>query len=187
VAAVAGGAVERFVARCVDAVAGPHAAGAIERDLRQLVARPDHVLRALPGDGAEETVLHRSPTLTVVRVDGPPGLAFPPHDHRMPALVGILAGEETNTYYRVGDDGLRTTRAARVARGDVLRLGADVVHAISNAGADRSIGIHVYLGDLFGTARSIWHPDTHERQPYSTSAYLALARPAGAHPPAERP
>jgi predicted metal-dependent enzyme (double-stranded beta helix superfamily) len=97
----------------------------------------------------------------------------------MPALVGMLAGEETNTYYRLRDGRLEAVRAARVSGGDVHRMGPDVVHAISNAGAVRSIGLHVYLGDLFNTPRSIWDPDTHEQQPYTTSAYFALARRAG--------
>lgn len=170
--------IDRFVDRCVDVSARPDPAPAIERDLRRLVARPADVLRTLPGDGTEETLLFASDRLTVVRVDGPPGLAFPPHDHRMPALVGILAGEETSTSYRLRDGRLDPVRRVRVSAGDVFRMGADAVHAISNEGAVRSVGVHVYLGDLFGTPRSIWDPDTHERRPYTEDAYFALAREA---------
>jgi predicted metal-dependent enzyme (double-stranded beta helix superfamily) len=167
-----------FVERAVQASTTPTAVETIEADLRRIAGDPDPFLRSRGDELTDEVVLHASPGLTVVRVEAAPGAAYPPHDHRMVALIAMLAGEETNTYYRVTDGRLEAVRTTRVAQGGIHRMGADVVHAIRNDGRQRSIGLHVYLGDLFGTPRSVWDLATHDRQPYTTEAYLRLAQGA---------
>lgn len=164
-----------FVARGVAASTTTNAAKTIEADLRQIASNPHPFLRSRGEELTDELVLHASARLTIVRVEAAPGADFPPHDHRMVALIAMLVGEETNTYYRVADGRLDAVRTTRIRSGGTHRMGADVVHSIRNDGQQRSIGLHVYLGDLFNTPRSVWDPVTCERQPYTTTAYMNLA------------
>jgi predicted metal-dependent enzyme (double-stranded beta helix superfamily) len=164
-----------FVERGVEASKTSNAAQKIEADLRHIAGDPHQFLRSRGDELTDEFVLHASARLTIVRVEAPPGAVYPPHDHRMVALIAMLVGEETNTYYRVTDGRLESVRTTRMPTGDTHRMGADVVHSIRNDGQRRSIGLHVYLGDLFATQRSVWDPITHERQTYTTTAYMNLA------------
>jgi predicted metal-dependent enzyme (double-stranded beta helix superfamily) len=50
--------------------------------------------------------------------------------------------------------------------GNVARLGADVIHAVSNPLDQITAAIHVYGGDFFAIQRSEWDPVTQKEQPY---------------------
>jgi predicted metal-dependent enzyme (double-stranded beta helix superfamily) len=164
-----------FVERALQASKTSTAAQTIEAHLRHIAGDPHQFLRSRGDELTDELVLHASAHLTIVRVEAAPGAVYPPHDHRIVALIAMLEGEETNTYYRVADGSLETVRTTRMPSGDTHRMGADVVHSIRNDGQERSIGLHVYLGDLFNTPRSVWDPITHEQQPYTTAAYMNFA------------
>jgi predicted metal-dependent enzyme (double-stranded beta helix superfamily) len=52
-------------------------------------------------------------------------------------------------------------------------MGDDTVHAIQNPlGHSALAAIHVYGGDIVGTARSMWSVPGYEEQPYDASAVL---------------
>ena len=91
----------------------------------------------------------------------PPGMALFPHDHRMWAAIGVYGGEEHNAFYRRDDGAIVVSGGRELREQEVLLLGDDVIHAVSNPRQHAfTAAIHVYGGDLFGTPRSAWTVDT---------------------------
>ena len=115
------------------------------------------------------TLLHHEPDLTMIHVVWAPGMRLFPHDHRMWAVIGIYAGQEDNSFYRRAGAGERTlvdSGGKELAIGDVLMLGDDTIHAVSNP-LDRLTGaIHIYGGDFVNQPRSQWGPGPREERPY---------------------
>ena len=164
---------ETFVAECQAALAERQPMLAVKEILERAVARPDDVtsgLHAEPG----VAVLHRSPDLSVISVvvpaGSPPSL---PHDHRMWALVGVYGGREDNQFFRRTTAGIEESGGRSVLVSDILAMGDDTVHAIRNPlGQSALAAIHVYGGDIVGTARSMWTVPGHEEQPYDDTKVL---------------
>jgi predicted metal-dependent enzyme (double-stranded beta helix superfamily) len=173
--------INSLVVDCTHALETPREAPArIEALLRKLAADPTGVMSALPGGGTDETHLYESPELTIVRVEIAPAMQYPPHDHTMPAIIALLAGEETNTLFRNRQGRLEEINSEVLTTGSVSHLEPHVIHAVSNRGRVRSVGIHIYLGALFNASRSIWDITNNTRLPYTDDIYLRLAyrRPA---------
>ena len=164
---------EEFVEACKAATLGPEP----HRQVRELVARavsdPSAALRALgePTLAAINT-LYRSDTLTVLNIAWGPGMRFPPHDHRMWAVIGILGGQEDNLFYRrEGNHAVEDGGRSLVAK-DTVMLGKDVIHAVNSPLDVITPAIHVYGGDFFGTPRSEYDPQSLEERPYDLEANL---------------
>ena len=164
---------ETFVTECQTALNEPQPMLAVKEILERAVAEPGEVvsgLHAKPG----VAVLHRSPDLSVLSVvvpaGSPPSL---PHDHHMWALVGIYGGQEDNQFFRRAAGGLEARGGRSLLVSDTLAMGDDTVHAIRNPlGHSALAAIHVYGGDLLGTARSMWTVPGYEEQPYDDTKVL---------------
>jgi predicted metal-dependent enzyme (double-stranded beta helix superfamily) len=142
------------------------------RDVLERAVRDPSLVSALPAAHAEVVPLHSSDEVTVLKVVWAPGMTFPAHDHRMWAAIGVYGGEETNTFYRRTPGGLTQTGGQQLRAKDVLLLGDDAIHTVSNP-TDRFTGaIHVYGGPFLATPRSEWDPDTREERPYDLQAAL---------------
>jgi predicted metal-dependent enzyme (double-stranded beta helix superfamily) len=89
-----------------------------------------------------------------------------PHDHRMWAAIAIYAGQEDNVFFRRAGATIVESGRKELERGAVTLLGDDVVHGVRNPTRRPTGGIHVYGGDLIGTARSQWNADTRQEEPY---------------------
>jgi predicted metal-dependent enzyme (double-stranded beta helix superfamily) len=92
-----------------------------------------------------------------------------PHDHRMWAVIGIYAGQEDNAFYRrsrLDPRALDESGGKQLAVGDVLVLGDDAIHAVTNPRASLTGAIHVYGGDFVNEPRSQWGPGPVEERPY---------------------
>ena len=154
------------IAAFVDACQGALREARPQLAVRDVVARatssPRDLERAF-GAHAEVglTPVHRSPDLTVLHVVWPPGMALFPHDHRMWAAIGVYGGEEDNAFYRRDDGAIVASGGRQLREQEVLLLGDDVIHAVSNPRQHAfTAAIHVYGGDFFATPRSAWTPDT---------------------------
>jgi predicted metal-dependent enzyme (double-stranded beta helix superfamily) len=160
---------DSFVAECEVAVADHEPRLAIRDVLHRAVAEPSEVERALhPGDGGI-TVVHRTPELTVLHVVWAPHMRLFPHDHRMWAAIGIYGGQEDNAFYRrtgAGGRGLVESGGKELTVGDVLVMGNQTIHGVTNPLAQHTVALHVYGGDLIGEARSQWGPGPLEERPY---------------------
>jgi predicted metal-dependent enzyme (double-stranded beta helix superfamily) len=164
--------VDQFLADCRAArdETSPHRA--IREVLDRVLDEPDDIAEALSPTEGGLTLLRHEADLTVVHVVWAPGMRLFPHDHRMWAAIAIYAGQEDNAFYRrAGDDRstLNDSGGISVRVGDVLMLGDDVIHAVSNPTRKLTGAIHVYGGDFVNQPRSQWGPGTDEERPYDMS------------------
>jgi predicted metal-dependent enzyme (double-stranded beta helix superfamily) len=158
--------VEDVVARCRSAL-GEHTPPLAVRDaLEELIADPGALEAAI---GSVElggiTPLHRSPDLTVLRVAWTPGMALNPHEHRMWAVIGMYGGQEDNAFYRRAPEGLAPAGGRELPGGEVLVMGDDVIHSVSNTKREFAVALHVYGGDFVDVERSEWDFDTYAEHP----------------------
>jgi len=156
--------------------------------MKEVVARavsdPAALTRALgEPDKAAVGVLHRSPELTVLNVVWRAGQITLPHNHLLAAAIGMYGGREDNIFWRRIDHprGFEIQAAGGEALGtcDVTLLGRDIIHSVINPLPRLSGAIHVYDGDFFAKARSMWDPETLREEPYDLAG-VAAGMPIGA-------
>ena len=158
---------QEFIAQCRAALREHSPQLAVKELMEQALARPGDIAAALgPATRAEIATLHHSPDLTVLRVIWAPGMSIYPHDHRMWAVIGLYGGEEDNTFFKRSRQGLVRAGGKDLARGDVVLLGDEVIHAVTNPRQIFAEAIHIYGGDFFNERRSEWDPITLEERPY---------------------
>ena len=158
--------VEDLVRECEAAVRERQPHLAVREVLARVLADPASVAAVLVPERAELTPLHVSDAVTVLKVVWAPGMTVPPHDHRTWAAIGVYEGHEDNAFFRRGPGGLVPSGGTGVDCRDVLLLGDDVIHAVSNPLRSFTGGIHVYGGDFLRIPRSEWDPDTMEERPH---------------------
>jgi predicted metal-dependent enzyme (double-stranded beta helix superfamily) len=162
--------IDEFIGDCLVAVRAPEPRLAVKDVLERVLSDSAAVTSALPPTRAEIQKLHVSAELTVLTGAWAPGMAFPPHDHRMWAAIGVYTGQEDNAFYRRAPGGLLATGGRQVCDGDVLLLGDDAIHAVANPRRSFTGSIHVYGGDLLATPRSEWDAVTLDERPYDVAA-----------------
>lgn len=161
--------IDDFVAACVAAGAETEPRRAVRDLLDRTLSDRGPVADAFAPTEGGLSLLHQSPDLTVLHVVWAPGMRLYPHDHRMWAAIGIYTGQEDNAFYRrSGPDrrGLDESGGRQIAEGDVLVLGDDAIHAVSNPLGRLTGAIHVYGGDFVNEPRSQWGPGPMEERPY---------------------
>ncbi len=177
----------RLVETCRAALAESSPAAAVREILTRAIERPSSVLRALGEPQRSEVQrIHVSDELTVINVLWGPRMVLMPHDHRMWAVIGVYTGREDNIFWRRLDaaDGpqIEAAGARSLGPGEVLPLGTDVVHSVTNPVARLTGAIHVYGGDFFARARSEWDPETLREQPYDVDKNMRLFEASNARP-----
>jgi predicted metal-dependent enzyme (double-stranded beta helix superfamily) len=158
--------VDALVDDCRAALAADQPSLAVRDVLDRVLSTPSAVAAALGRDAGGLESLHTSDDLTVLNVVWTPGMRLYPHDHRMWAVIGIYGGVEDNEFFRRAPEGLTSTGGRRAEARDVLLLGDDVVHAVSNTQATFTGAIHVYGGNFFTQPRSEWDPATGEERAF---------------------
>jgi 3-mercaptopropionate dioxygenase len=122
---------------------------------------PEH---QLPGrDEYRQHLLHVSPCrrMSVVSLVWLPGQSTPIHDHVSWCVVGVYRGAERETRYRLVREGgrlcLEPTGHIEADAGHVEALvpPAENIHAVTAAGDERAISIHVYGADIERLGSSI--------------------------------
>ena len=152
--------VETFVAACREAAADGDPCAAVRDVVAAAIADGPSIDAALGSEvqGMHET-LFVCPELTVQRIGWPAGNRSSPHEHRMWAVVGVYAGIEINVLYQRSARGLVEQSVRHLGRGEVLVLDESAIHAVTNPLRDRTVGLHVYGGDIAGVNRNAWSPD----------------------------
>jgi len=161
--------IDRFVGECRVAMQETDPRRAVRETLEQALSEPTAVGEALAPTEGGFTLLHHAPDLTVLHVVWAPGMRIFPHDHKMWAAIGIYAGQEDNEFFRrAGPDrrGLAGSGGRELAVGDVLLLGDDTIHAVTNPLTRLTGAIHVYAGDFVNQPRSQWGPGPVDERPY---------------------
>jgi predicted metal-dependent enzyme (double-stranded beta helix superfamily) len=122
--------------------------------------------------------LYHSPELTILNVVWAPKMTVMPHDHRMPAIIGIYTGREDNIFWRrlPGASGgkLEAAGARALSEREALTLGRDIIHSVTNPIERLSGAVHVYAGDFFRTERSEWDPESLLERHYDVERALRL-------------
>jgi predicted metal-dependent enzyme (double-stranded beta helix superfamily) len=119
--------------------------------------------------------LYRSEQLTVLKVLWAPGMKLYPHEHRMWAVIGIYGGREDNAFFRRAEGRIAPAGGRQLEERDVVLLGENVIHAVSNPRQQVfAEAIHVYGGDFFAIPRSEWDPDTLDERPFDVQRALAV-------------
>lgn len=158
--------VDEFIRHCQCALSENEPRRAIREVLSREVTASATVAASLEHDSAGINVLHRADDLTVLNVVWGPGMHLQPHDHRMWACIGIYAGQEDNAFFRRDGDTIVESGGKELHERDVLLLGDDAVHSVTNPLRSFTGAIHVYGGDFFAQGRSQWNPATALEEPY---------------------
>ena len=124
--------------------------------------------KPLATDLGRTHVLHDEPGLMLLHTVVGGGFASPPHDHRTWAVIGVYHGHEDNTFYRLVGDTRAIAEAGgrRLAEREVMMLGANAIHKISNPRGDALVALHVYGLNIFKGDRSAWDPATGIERPF---------------------
>ncbi len=125
--------------------------------------------------GGEQICL-QSDDLTVMVLDTLPGVAQPPHDHSMTAIIGVFEGCEDQRFWGRTSTGIESAAGRALRAGESVTLGERAIHAIS-AAERPARAVHVYLGDIYAAERSIFDPETLVEHPMSDDRYDEFCRP----------
>ena len=178
--------VDDIVERCRTAVAEHTPALAVRDVLEELVAAPGALATAIgPINEGGIRPLHRADDLTVLHIVWTPGMRLNPHDHGMFAVVGMYGGQEDNSFFRRGEQGLDAAGGRSLVTGDVLVLGEDAIHAVANPLREYAVALHVYGGDFFVAERSEWDDASSAERPRDIEATLRRFAEANARWAAE--
>ena len=139
-------------------------------------------LSYLSGTGGNALqAFYRTPDLSLLKVSFPAGRRTPPHNHGTWATILVLSGEEKNTLYREQDDGgLRRASDVVLTRGSILPMREETVHVAECIGNEAALGLHVYGGNVLGTTRHMWDPETLEKHDLDWTRYEGFAQRASA-------
>jgi predicted metal-dependent enzyme (double-stranded beta helix superfamily) len=77
-------------------------------------------------------------------------------------VIGLYTGREDNIFWRRMRDQpgkLEAAGAKALGRGDVVPLGPDIIHSVTNPLPRLTAALHVYGGDFFAAERSEWDPE----------------------------
>ena len=165
--------IDEFIKDCRSALTENEPRRAIREVLSRAVDDAPAVAATLEHNHAGITLLHNTAELTVLNVVWGPGMKLPPHDHRMWAAIGIYAGQEDNAFFRRDGSTIVDSGGKQLRETDVLLLGDDAIHSVTNPLRSYTGAIHVYGGDFVQKPRSQWDPESRVEQPYDYQRILA--------------
>jgi predicted metal-dependent enzyme (double-stranded beta helix superfamily) len=162
---------EQFTADCRTALAADRSHLHVREVVARAVGEPGSVLKAL-GEPTRAGLhkVHQSRDLTILNVVWAPSMTIMPHNHSMWAIIGIYTGREDNIFWRRLPDGSGKVEAAgaqALCAREVVPLGRDIIHSVTNPIPRLTGAIHVYGGDFFDPMhRSEWDPETLQEGPF---------------------
>ena len=160
---------ERFISECRAALRQEPSQSSVGEVVARAVSEPASVLTGLrePRQGELQT-LYRANDLTILNVIWAPWMNLLPHNHRMWAVIGIYTGREDNIFWRRlpgSEKRVEAAGAKSLAEKDVVPLGQDIIHSVTNPLPRLTGALHVYGGDFFAPGRSEWDAETLVEQP----------------------
>lgn len=170
--------IQAFCTELQRAVTTADAESAVEHLLAKAVADPLAVAKAAPEFAGDEQCVLEEPMLSVYWVKFFAGSCVPPHEHKMSAFIGVYQGVEVNRLYSRSGEQLALLDTRRVKAGQTLTIAPDGIHDVYPGDGKESRALHVYLGNLTGVERSLFHPETGEAIPLSADALRDHTRPA---------
>ena len=167
---------ECFVSDLRAAAANPHPARAVMAVMKEAVADPGAVAARVPDYEGDQLALLETDALSVYCVRFFAGELVPPHNHKMPAFIGVYQGTEVNQIFRRDASGLTLVTEKRIGPGETLAIGSEGIHGVHALGGEDSFALHVYLGALQEVDRSLFDPESGREIPFTDENYHALLR-----------
>ena len=162
-------------ARCAAADARPVAA--VKTLMSRTFADPQAIAREVGSFIAAFECLYEDDEVSVYTVRFAPHELVPPHNHRMPAFLGVYEGTEINLLYRQVASGQLELAKRRVLNpGDTMTIGGDGIHAVHTGNKMPSLGLHIYLGRLSTVSRELFDTETDRSMPFTDENYQMLVR-----------
>ncbi|MFQ6546587.1 hypothetical protein AADZ90_001415 [Aestuariibius sp. 2305UL40-4] len=166
---------ETFVTKARAAAAAPDAKAATLALMARTFADPDALAAALP-EPEGEVCLFEDDTASIWHERFEPDAELPPHNHGMPAFLGVYKGRERNRLWHLVDGIARPGGALDLTSGQIHAFGPDDVHSVIALDGAPSFGLHIYLGPLRRIDRSLYDWDTGAPIPMTEAAFLSMVR-----------
>ena len=167
---------ESFVADLRTAAGDPHPSRAVNAVMKRTVADPAAVAARVPDYEGDQLALLESDELSVYCVRFFAGQLVPPHNHKMPAFIGVYEGTEVNQLFRRDASGLTLVAEKQVGPGETLSIGSEGIHGVYAQGGKDSLALHAYLGNLASVSRSLFDPESGREIPFTDESYRTLLR-----------
>ena len=127
---------------------------------------------------SNDVMLYEDNSISIWHCYFEPGLTTPPHDHQIPAIIGIYRGAERNEFYKLHTHRkIQKTGEVIISAGETLQIDPYTIHSVGCSGHQPCYGIHIYLGKLTGVRRSLFDLVTGERMLYTEEDYSRLMKP----------
>lgn len=169
---------EQFVSDARQAAHAPNALAATEALMADVFANPDLIVAGLPALPVEEVMLFEDNTVSIWHEMFLPTEELPPHDHQLPAIIGVYKGVERNRLFRQNSGKLVPNGSLTLGPGDIFVFGARDVHTVQALEGRPSYGLHVYLGALTKVERSLFSWESGHALPMGGEAFEEMKRPA---------
>lgn len=161
--------IDDFVGECREARAETEPRRAIKEVLARALHRRSEIADVFSPTEGGINLVYESADLTILNVVWAPRMRIYPHDHRTWAAIGIYTGQEDNEFFRRSGPGEPTiveSGGKSLGTGDVIVLGDDTIHAVSNPLDQLTAAIHIYGGEFMTRPRSQWGPGERTERPY---------------------
>ena len=160
-----------------DAAGTADAEAAVKAILADFVSDPAAAKAALADDTEDDVILFEDERISIWFCRFQPGATVPPHNHCMSATIGVFQGVERNDLYRRDDAAMpELAESTPIAAGEVVQIAADAVHGVTCISDVPSEAIHVYLGALTRTDRSLFDLDAGVELPFTDENYHRLTK-----------
>ena len=160
-----------------DAAGTADAEAAVKAVLADFVSDPAAAKAALADDTEDDVILFEDERISIWFCRFQPGATVPPHNHCMSATIGVFQGVERNDLYRRDDAAMpELAESTPIAAGEVVQIAADAVHGVTCISDVPSEAIHVYLGALTRTDRSLFDLDAGAELPFTDENYHRLTK-----------
>jgi len=170
---------DKFIADCQTALSADTNSKALRKVMAEAVQDRAGIVAALgkPKEGGIQKI-HEADDLSIINVVWPPFISLKPHNHNMPAVIGVYQGRENNIFWRriaeSAEGKIEAAGAESIGPGGVVLLGRDIIHSVSNPLDGYTAAIHVYRGNFFTKERSEWNPADLNESAYDLEGNMAL-------------
>ena len=167
-----------FVQSARSAAADTRPVSAVKTLMSLTFADPQGIAKAVGSLIPADECLYEDDEVSVYWVRFAPHELVPPHNHRMPAFLGVYEGSEVNLLYRQVESGqLELAKRRILSPGDTMSMGGDGIHAVHTEDDLPSLGLHIYLGRLSTVSRELFDSETGQSMPFTDENYQMLVRP----------
>lgn len=167
---------DQFVADARQAAAAPNALEMTDRLMSRLFSSPEMIRAGVPDMAEDEVNLFEDDTVSIWHERFLPSEELPPHDHQLPAVIGVYHGAERNRLFRKAEGCLIPGGELILRAGQTHVFGPNDVHTVQALEGAPSLGLHIYLGPLTRVERSLFEWETGASVPMSDAAFNAMKR-----------